>query len=152
MELRIDIFPDLAEGALLKKLETALHDNQKKNLGNVLDFMMSKSLALSLCGELEVDPEARAAEVSKKDRRRIVEWLKGIPLHVIGRGAGDEFVTAGGVELSEVDPRTMQSKISPGLFFAGEILDVDGFTGGYNLQASWAAGRAAGESACGMLR
>lgn len=61
------------------------------------------------------------------------------------RGAGDEFVTAGGVSLSEVDPTTMQSKICPGLYFAGEILDVDGFTGGFNLQASWAAGHLVGE-------
>lgn len=147
MELRIDIFPDLAEDALLKKFETSLREHLKKSLGNVLDFMMSKSLALALCGELGLDADLRAAELSKKDARRIVEWLKGIPLRVIGRGAGDEFVTAGGVDLSGVDPRTMESKISPGLFFAGEILDIDGFTGGFNLQAAWAAGRAAGESA-----
>ena len=69
-----------------------------------------------------------------------------MPLHAIGRGAGDEFVTAGGVELSEVDPRTMESTICQGLYFAGEILNIDGFTGGFNLQASWATGRAAGES------
>jgi predicted flavoprotein YhiN len=75
----------------------------------------------------------------------IAKWLKQIPLSVIGRGAGDEFVTAGGVNTAEVDPRTMESKITPGLFFAGEILDVDGFTGGFNLQAAWATGRLAGE-------
>lgn len=152
MELRIDLFPDSSADALLKRLEGSLREHLKKSLGNVLDFMMSKSLALALCSELSLDPAGRAAEVSKKDARRIVEWLKGIPLRVIGRGAGDEFVTAGGVELSGVDPRTMESKVSPGLFFAGEVLDIDGFTGGFNLQASWAAGRVAGESACTVLR
>ena len=58
--------------------------------------------------------------------------------------AGEEFVTAGGIDLEEVDPKTMQSKICPGLFFAGEMLDVDAFTGGFNLQAAWSTGRLAG--------
>jgi len=147
MALRIDLFPDRTEEDLLEKLENGLREHPKKSLGNVLDFMMSKSLALALCGDLGLDADARAGEVPKKDARRVAAWLKGIPLTVIGRGAGDEFVTAGGVDLKDVDPKTMESKISPGLFFAGEILDIDGFTGGYNLQASWAAGRVAGESA-----
>jgi predicted flavoprotein YhiN len=69
-----------------------------------------------------------------------------LPFTVVGRGAGDEFVTAGGVPLNEVNTNTMESKICPGLYFAGEILDIDGFTGGFNLQASWASGRLAGES------
>jgi predicted Rossmann fold flavoprotein len=146
MKLSIDLFPDLKEEALLERLEAALREHPKKGLGNVLDFLMSKSLALALCGDLGLDPETRAAEVAKKDIRRVTAWLKGVPLTVIGRGAGDEFVTAGGVDLSDVDPKTMGSKISPGLYFAGEILDIDGFTGGFNLQASWAAGRVAGES------
>jgi hypothetical protein len=95
---------------------------------------------------LDLDGERRAAEVGKKDFHRIAEWFKGMPLRVVGRGAGDEFVTAGGIELSEIDPSTMASKLVPGLYFAGEIMDVDGFTGGFNLQASWAAGRLAGRS------
>ena len=66
---------------------------------------------------------------------------------MIGRAAGDEFVTAGGVELSEIDPKTLESKLCPGLYFAGEILNIDGFTGGYNLQAAWCTGRRAGLSA-----
>ncbi len=147
MPLRIDVFPDLSEEGLQKKIETLLRAHSKKLLGTILDFLMSKSLVEVLCRELSVDPRVKAAEVSKKDIRRIVTWLKAIPLTIIGRGAGDEFVTAGGIDLAEVDPKTMESKISPGLYFAGEILDIDGFTGGFNLQASWAAGRAAGESA-----
>lgn len=147
MRLLVDIFPDLSEDALVKKIETLLQAHAKKLLGTILDFLMSKSLAEVLCRELGLDEHLRAAEVPKKDMRRIATWLKSIPLQVVGRGAGDEFVTAGGVNLAEVDPRTMESKLSPGLYFAGEILDIDGFTGGFNLQASWAAGRAAGESA-----
>lgn len=152
MDLRIDLFPDVAEDALLKTLDDALREHPKKSLVNVLDFTMSKSLAIALCGELGLRPESRAAELPKKDARRVAAWLKGIPLQVVGRGAGDEFVTAGGVDLADVDPKTMGSKLSPGLFFAGELLDIDGFTGGFNLQASWATGRAAGENACRMIR
>ncbi len=146
MQLLIDIFPERSEDDLVKQIETLVQAHSKKLLGTILDFLMSKSLAEVLCRELTLDDHVRAAEVSKKDLRRVAAWLKAIPLAIIGRGAGDEFVTAGGVTLAEVDPRTMESKISPGLYFAGEILDIDGFTGGFNLQASWAAGRAAGES------
>lgn len=147
MALTVDVFPDVSEDALMKRLEEGFRDHPKKSLGNVLDFMMSKSLALALCADLGLAADMRAAETPKKDVRKIAAWLKGIPLTVVGRGAGDEFVTAGGVDLKDVDPKTMESKISPGLYFAGEILDIDGFTGGFNLQASWAAGRVAGESA-----
>ncbi len=147
MRLTIDIFPDISEDALFTRLAELFREHPAKILVKVLDFLVSRSLAETLCRELGLHEETRVAEVPKKDTRRIVAWLKGIPLTVIGRGAGDEFVTAGGVDLKDVDPRTMESKISPGLFFAGEILDIDGFTGGFNLQASWAAGRVAGESA-----
>ena len=64
----------------------------------------------------------------------------------MARVAGEEFVTAGGVKLTEVNPRTMESLICPGLFFAGEVLDIDGFTGGFNLQSAWATGHLAGKS------
>jgi len=109
-------------------------------------MVVSKSLAEIVVRELHIVSGVHAAEVSKKNVLRCVEWMKAIPLTVVGRGAGDEFVTAGGVKLEEVDPATMESKICPGLYFAGEILDVDGYTGGFNLQASWATGRLAGLS------
>lgn len=147
MPLLIDLFPDEAEEALAARIETLLRAHPKKALSNVLDFLMPKSLALVTCGELALPEGGLAGGISKKDIRRIAAWLKGLPISVVGKGAGDEFVTAGGVDLADVDPKTMQSKVSPGLFFAGEILDIDGFTGGFNLQASWATGRAAGESA-----
>jgi hypothetical protein len=65
---------------------------------------------------------------------------------VVGRSAGEEFVTAGGIDSKEINPKTLESKICPGLYFAGEILDVDGFTGGFNLQAAWCTGRLIGDS------
>lgn len=146
LEIHIDLFPGVTREKLLQEIEDAMAQNPKKNFSNVLGFVMPKSLVQVVGAELNLD-DKRANETAKADIRRVAEWLKAIPLHAIGRGAGDEFVTAGGIDLKEVDPSTMESKICPGLYFAGEILDVDGFTGGFNLQASWAAGRLAGMNA-----
>jgi len=148
MEIRVDLYPDTSADEMLEKLDSAMHANGKKSVVNVLDFFMSKSLAAVLCQELKIVPVASAGNMSKKQLGRMVDWLKNLPLHVVGRDAGEEFVTAGGVDLNDVDQRTMESKITPGLFFAGEILAIDGFTGGFNLQSAWATGRAAGIGAC----
>jgi predicted Rossmann fold flavoprotein len=140
----IDLFPDETIDALRLRLDEHISENKLKNFGNVLGVFIPKSLAEIALTELFIDDTKHANEIAKKDLNKLCTWLKAIPLHVVQRGAGDEFVTAGGVTLSEVDPSTMQSKVCPGLYFAGEILDVDGFTGGFNLQASWAAGHLAG--------
>ena len=147
LEISIDLFPDRSVDEMRELIEANILENPKKSFENCLVGIVPKSMAETLCAQLEIPTDKKASEVGKKDIGRAVSWLKGIPLHVIGRGAGDEFVTAGGVELKEVNPSTMESKLCPGLFFAGEILDVDGYTGGFNLQASWATGRLAGESA-----
>ena len=144
LAIQIDIFPDLTEGELLEKLQQTRKEHMQKTFKNTLPHLVAKSLAEELCILLDIPLEKKNADMSKKELSRVVSHLKGLPLNITGRGAGDEFVTAGGVELSEVDPKTMESKICPGLFFAGEILDVDGYTGGFNLQASWATGNAAG--------
>jgi len=146
LDVLIDIFPDQTDTDLRHDLESVIILNPKKSTLNVLSQLVSKSFAQVLCEQLALPFDKHAAELSKQDLAKIIAWVKAIPLRAIGRGAGDEFVTAGGVNLKEVDPSTMESKISPGLYFAGEILDVDGYTGGFNLQASWAMGRLAGES------
>ena len=107
---------------------------------------LPNSFAKQLCHYLAISSHKRSNELSKKEINKTLQFLKQLPLTVVGRSPGEEFVTAGGVDLAEVDSKTMQSKIKPGLYFAGEILNIDGFTGGYNLQAAWAAGRLAGES------
>ena len=147
LRLTLDFCPDLKGN----ELETAFNDellaNPKKQFVNVVAHFVPRSLASALCTELHIDETKTFAEVSKKDFFKTLEWLKNCPLHLIGRAAGDEFVTAGGVDTNEVDPRTMESKLTPGLYFAGEILNIDGFTGGFNLQAAWATGHLAGSSA-----
>ena len=86
----------------------------------------------------------KGADLNKDERKRLVDLLSGkLTLTLTARRPGDEFVTAGGVDLSEVDRKTMRSRLNPNLYFAGEILDIDGLTGGFNLQAAWATCRAA---------
>lgn len=147
LNITIDLFPKQKIDELTEQFKLLIGKNPRKNLVNFLDALLPKSLADDLPAILAIDQNKHAGDLNKKEILGIAGWLKAVPLTVIGRGAGDEFVTAGGVTLSEVNPATMESKICPGLFFAGEILDVDGFTGGFNLQASWAAGHLAGAHA-----
>lgn len=147
LTIAIDLFPDETAESLTARLAETFRANSKKSIKTVLGFLLPKALAAVLVIQAGVDGDTQAAHATKHDVAHCVGWMKGIPLTVIGKGAGDEFVTAGGVDTDEVDPRTMESRICPGLFFAGELLNIDGFTGGFNLQASWATGRVAGESA-----
>ena len=147
LEIAIDLFPDASAEELVAELERIIAQSPKKSFGNLLAMLIPKSLSETVCAELGIQGMRSATEIGKRNFLRIMNWLKAIPLHVVGRGAGDEFVTAGGINLKEVDPSSMESKLCPGLFFGGEILDIDGFTGGFNLQASWATGRLAGLSA-----
>jgi predicted Rossmann fold flavoprotein len=147
--LFVDFFPEKNQDELKADFVEKLSANPKKAFQNILSFFVPKSFAEVLCKELEVDARKQASELSKKDLNKVIDSLKNLQLTVSGRVAGDEFVTAGGIDLSEVDSKTMESKLHPGLYFAGEVLDYDGFTGGYNLQAAWATGRLAGENATG---
>lgn len=143
---QIDLFPDTDVDELLLRIKQKTQEQGKKALATVLAFLMPRALVDACLEELYLNPMRHAAELSKEDAHRLAEWLKGIPVHAISRVAGDEFVTAGGIETTEVDPRTMESVHAPGVYFAGEILNVDGFTGGFNLQASWATGHLAAEA------
>jgi predicted Rossmann fold flavoprotein len=142
----IDFLPDISDDELYKKINNLKIEHAKKTLKNTVHLFVPESVVEIILQEQNVSFEKKTADATKEDMQKIISWLKKMPLNAIGRGAGDEFVTAGGVDLSEVDPKTMESKICKGLFFAGEILDIDGFTGGFNLQASWATGFAAGRN------
>ncbi len=147
LKISIDLFPDQSIEEIQTRITKQIATSPKKNLVNAMLGFIPKSFTEILCAQLKLTLNKHAGEFSKRDVLRCAQWLKAIPLHVIARGAGDEFVTAGGVSLQEVNPSTMESTRCPELFFAGEVLDIDGFTGGFNLQASWATGRLAGESA-----
>ncbi|MCX6781209.1 MAG: aminoacetone oxidase family FAD-binding enzyme [Candidatus Magasanikbacteria bacterium] len=143
----INLFPGVTSENFLLQVKSACAGNAKRTIENAIATLVPKSVAKMLCAMAKIEGERHAAEVSKKELEELGVLMQNLPVRAIGRGAGDEFVTAGGVNLSEVNPSTMESRITRGLFFAGEILDIDGFTGGFNLQASWATGRLAGLSA-----
>jgi len=146
LEIKIDFLPDTSVQELFEKLKYLIQENPKKSFKNIVHQFVPESFAEFMCAELSILSTKKSAEINKSELQKTVEWLKRMPLHAIGRAAGDEFVTAGGIELSEVNPQTMESKICPGLYFAGEILNIDGFTGGFNLQASWSTGYVAGKN------
>lgn len=142
----IDLLPDSSAEEIYALLKKSIVENKKKIWTNIVAELVPHSVADVLCEELKIDRTTLGASVKSGDVHRTIDWLKRCPLQAVGRGAGDEFVTAGGISLSEVNPNTMESTICPNVYFAGEILDVDGYTGGFNLQASWATGRLAGVS------
>lgn len=144
LQLTIDIVPDMTIDSILTQIKSFIQHEPKKTFKYALRHIIPLSLSEIAISQSGIEAGKKNIEISNKEILKVAEWCKHIPLSLIGRRAGDEFVTAGGVELDEVDPSTMQSKICPGLYFAGEILNIDGFTGGFNLQASWATGRLAG--------
>jgi predicted Rossmann fold flavoprotein len=143
IKLSVDFVPTLSLPELEKHAFNFIEKNPKAQFYKMFHEFMPKSVLFAL---LE-DAKKPCNETSHAVVRKTVEKLKAFPLTVIGRGQGSEFVTAGGVDTAEINPKTMESKICPGLYFAGEVMNIDGFTGGYNLQASWATGRLAGISA-----
>lgn len=147
LRLSVDFFPDENPEALQKRFLHLLQSHPKKRVENILDMLLPHSLCGVITVLAEISPIQMASNLEKRHREKILHLLKAFPLTVVGRSSGEEFVTAGGVDLHEVDTNTMESKICSGLYFAGELLDVDGFTGGFNLQASWATGALAGEKA-----
>lgn len=147
LELHFDWVPQASQEELRTHIDAACNTEPKKSVVRLMQSWVPRSLAEQLLVAHGIETSISLAACSKQIRATVVSALKQSTLHIVGRSAGSEFVTAGGVNTGEIDPRTMQSRITPGLFFAGEIMNVDGVTGGFNLQASWAAGRLAGESA-----
>lgn len=146
LKLEINFFPGESREKFRLRLGAAIAQHGKKRLDNLLDMFLPKSLAKVVLEILGIAQESSAAHLNKAARDRIDALLQHFPLTLTSRAAGEEFVTAGGVCLDEIDKNTMESKRCPGLYFAGEILDIDGFTGGFNLQAAWATGALAGRS------
>ena len=123
---------------------------QRKQARNANPFQLPHRLWEFLLAKAGIPAEKPWSEVGKKDRNRLVDLLANDRYTVAGKTTfKEEFVTAGGVSLEEVDPSTMQSRVVPGLYFAGEVLDIDGITGGFNFQAAWTTGFQAGRLAGG---
>jgi predicted flavoprotein YhiN len=145
--LQCDLLPGVKHEELETMIAARCVSAGQRQLGAILDRWMPRRLADAILEQAHVSPDRRGAELSKAERRRLVQAIKQWPVPVAGTmGFRKAEVTAGGVALDEVDSRTMQSKIVAGLFFAGELLDLDGPIGGYNFQAAFSTGFLAGES------
>lgn len=121
-----------------------------QNVAGALVPRLMIPVVLELSG---IPPERKAHDVTKGERRRLLETLKGLTIPIKGpRPIAEAIITSGGIKVGEIDPKTMASKKIPGLFLAGELIDVDAYTGGFNLQIAWATGRAAGEGALLFLK
>lgn len=146
--LQLDLLPDAEEEALRRDLHQLLTVTEgRKKLANISFSPLPNRLWLSLLVDSGANPEEKGESVSKKVINRLVEGIKRLPLAVSGKSPSkEEFVSCGGVPLKEVDFKTMQSRLVPGLYFGGEILNIDGLTGGFNFQACWSGGWAISES------
>lgn len=148
--LLIDLKPALDEGKLNDRILRDLEQYQNRSMENALTDLLPRSMIPVVLRKLEIDPALQANSLKKQQRRALVELLKAFPVEIRGkRPVAEAIITSGGVKVSEIDPKTMASKKVAGLYFAGEIIDCDAYTGGFNLQIAWATAYAAGMAAAG---
>lgn len=145
--IKIDLKPALNAEQLDKRLQRDFAENINKDFKNYLPELLPKKMIETIITLSGIGAEQKINSITKEQRRHLRDFLKTLQLEVIGLlGYDQAIVTSGGVDLKEIDPRTMRSKLVSNLFFAGEIIDLDGPTGGYNLQICWSTGYLAGES------
>ncbi len=148
VQLFIDLKPALSKEQLDKRLLRDLEENKNKQFKNALDKLLPAKLIPVIVERSGILPEKKAGEVTRQERSNLIETLKRLCLTVTGtRGFQEAIITQGGVNVKEINPSTMESKLVKGLYFAGEVLDVDAVTGGFNLQVAWSTGALAGMSA-----
>jgi predicted Rossmann fold flavoprotein len=152
----LDLLPNLAEHSLDERLRGDLEAHGRQQVDNLLAGLLPRRLAVVLLEQAGIPPEKRASQVSAGERKRLRAAIEDLRLAVTGHRPWTEAqVTAGGVDLREVDPQTMASRRVRGLYLAGEVLDLDAGTGGYNLQAAfstgWLAGRSAARAASALV-
>ena len=142
--LIIDLKPALDEGKLNDRILRDLDTYKNRTMENALTDLLPRSMIPVVLRKLEIPNQLQANSLTKEKRRGLVELLKAFPVEITGkRPVAEAIITSGGVKVSQVDPKTMASKLVPGLYFAGEILDCDAYTGGFNLQIAWATAFAA---------
>lgn len=145
--LVIDLKPALDEQKLNERVLRDLQMYKNRSMENALTDLLPRSMIPVVLNRLSIDRNLQANSLNKQQRRALVELLKAFSVEIIGkRPVAEAIITSGGVKISEIDPKTMESKLVPGLYFAGEIIDCDAYTGGFNLQIAWATAYAAGMS------
>ena len=146
--LLIDLKPALDEQTLDKRLVADFTKYANHDFCNALNDLLPQKLIPVFVERSGVDPHRKVHDLTRQERRAVLELLKGWTVDIQGPCPVEQaIVTSGGVKVGEIDPKTMESKIVKGLYFAGELIDVDAYTGGFNLQIAWATGRAAGRAA-----
>jgi predicted Rossmann fold flavoprotein len=146
-ELSIDLKPALDHETLDKRLLKDFAENKNKIYSNSLGALLPAKLIPVFVSVSGIDPNKKVNEITKEERKNICSLLKSFTVNVIGtRSVEEAIVTSGGISVKEINPSTMESKIIKGLYFAGEVIDVDAYTGGYNLQIAFSTGHLAGNS------
>ncbi len=148
VELDIDLKPALSREKLDARLQRDFQQYSRKQLANGMKDLLPQSLIPVVCDMAFLDGEKFINQISREERARLLETLKCFRVPITAtRPLAEAIVTAGGVDTREINPKTMESKLISGLYFAGEVIDVDGYTGGFNLQAAFSGGYAAGLAA-----
>ena len=148
--LVIDMKPALEDAKLDERIQRDLEMYKNRAMENALIDLLPRSMIPVVLRRLELDPSLQANSLTKQKRRALVELLKGFSLEITGkRPVAEAIITSGGVKTGEIDPKTMESKKVAGLYFAGEVIDCDAYTGGFNLQIAWATAFAAGMAVSG---
>ncbi|MBR5471010.1 MAG: NAD(P)/FAD-dependent oxidoreductase [Oscillibacter sp.] len=143
--LEIDLKPALDEQTLDKRLLSDFEKHANSDFCNALNDLLPQKLIPVLVEDCGIPAHQKVHDITKEQRKTLLTLLKHFPVEIAGlRPVTDAIITSGGVKISEINPTTMESKLVKGLYFAGELIDVDAYTGGFNLQIAWATGRAAG--------
>ena len=147
IKLFIDLKPALTNEQLDLRIRRDFEENKNKQFKNSLDKLLPKKMIEVIIKRSKINEEKKINEITKEERRNLVELLKNFEVNINGfRPIEEAIVTAGGINVKEIDPKTMESKLVRNLYFAGEIIDVDAYTGGFNLQIAYSTGYVAGKS------
>ncbi len=147
-EIFIDLKPALSHEKLDARILRDFADNSNKSISNVLALLLPKSLISPVLRLSRIKQSEKVNQITKEMRKNIIDTIKGLKLTVMDfNDISEAIVTSGGIRINEINPKTMESKICKSLYFAGEVIDCDGYTGGFNLQIAFSTGRLAGLSA-----
>ncbi len=147
-EIYIDLKPALSHEKLDARILRDFADNSNKSISNILALLLPKSMITPILRTSQIKPSEKANQITKEMRKNLVDAVKSVKLTVMDfNDISEAIITSGGVKVSEINPKTMESKICSGLYFAGEVIDCDGYTGGFNLQIAFSTGHLAGINA-----
>ncbi len=145
--LKIDLKPALSEEKINDRILRDFEQLKNKKFKNSLDKLLPQKLIPIVISKTNINPEKKVNEITKEERKRIIYVLKNFEIEIKGfRPIEEAIITSGGINIKEINPKTMESKLVKGLYFAGEIIDVDSYTGGFNLQIAYSTGYTAGKA------